>query len=548
MDLNKIIGSRKVQIVALVALLSLAAIFLRDLNPATLDLNLGIEFVGGVRIPVSLEHSVDSATMDSMVELIKQRINKNGLSQAIVRPLGDKDILVEIPRADPSVIDSVERLLREQGRFEAVIDGRQALNGSDILSSSVGGGTNERVFASTGGFSYELGFAATRTGAEKFASTAKGKAHYPVYMFLDRPANAVVLLEKSVLNSSRSLLNTKATNEALSKQGDVIELVFVDGNTSIASAIANKTTVIMDSELKTRLPQVYQQAISAGFSEQNASKRLALKPSSDMLPTTYLTEQSDTVVNSWHAIGLLSGPTLSPGLAEGFVSQFYQVTGSGRGSTPEQQRQGAVDEVKLLKIVISGGKLPVSTVVGSSYSIAASLGKQFLYYSAVGIVLSVAIVAFLIIFRYRRPALAVPIIIINAIEMLITLAVIGTFGTLDLAGMAGVITLIGTGVDDQIIITDEMLRKKKSTEDDQARPLDVRERLGRAFEVVMTNASIAIVAMLPLLLLSGLVEIRGFALAYIVGVLVGVLITRPAFGVIIGELFGEQTQQTARSQ
>lgn len=541
-NFNKIFASRKVQLVLVVAALALAAVFLRDANPTTLDLNLGIEFVGGVRIPVSLERSVDSLTMDSMVEIIKERINRNGLSQAIVRPLGDKEIIVEIPRAEASVIKSVERLLREQGRFEAVIDGRQALNGTDILSSSVGGGTNERVFASNGGYSYELGFAATRPGAEKFAATAKGKAHYPVYMFLDRPSNALLVLEESLLNTSTELLNDKALREALAKQGDDIEIVFVDAGTDIKHALANKSMVVMDEGLKTRLPSTYQQAIAAGFSQENASKRLALKPALEMLPSTYKSERGETIVNSWRAIGLLSGPTLSPGLAEGFVSQFYQVTGSGRGSAPEEQRESAVAEIKLLKIVISGGKLPVSTVVGSSYSIAPSLGRQFLKYSALGIVLSVAIVALLIIFRYRKPLLALPIVLINAIEMLVTLAIIGTFGTLDLAGMAGVITLIGTGVDDQIIITDEMLRKKRGQEGAQAAVLDVRERLGRAFEVVMTNASVAIVAMLPLLLLSGLVEIRGFALAYIIGVLVGVLITRPAFGVIVGELFGDKAE------
>ena len=204
--------------------------------------------------------------------------------------------------------------------------------------------------------------------------------------------------------------------------------------------------------------------------------------------------------------------------------------------------EGAVAELKLLKIVISGGKLPVSTVVGSSYSIAPSLGRAFLYYSAIGILLSVAIVAAIIIIRYRKPLLALPIVAINSIEMLITLAIIGTFGTLDLAAMAGVITLIGTGVYDQVIITDEMLRKKRGDDSNQAVVLDVRERLAKAFEVVTTNASVAIVAMLPLLLLSGLVEIRGYAFANIIGVLVGLLITRPAFGVIVGELFGKNEQ------
>jgi preprotein translocase subunit SecF len=44
--------------VACVAL-ALLLIFMRDLNPTTVDSNFGIEFIGGVRIPISLEKPVD---------------------------------------------------------------------------------------------------------------------------------------------------------------------------------------------------------------------------------------------------------------------------------------------------------------------------------------------------------------------------------------------------------------------------------------------------------------------------------------------------------
>jgi len=524
-----------------VTLFSFALIFLRDLNPLTLDSNLGIEFVGGVRIPVSLERGVDSDTMATMVDTIKLRINKYGLSQAIVRPLGDSEITVEIPQADSSVIKSVEQLLREQGRFEAIVDGRQALNGSDIMTSAVGGGGNEQVTVENGIGKWQLGFAASREGAEKFARVAKGKAYYPVFMFLDRPASAVIVIEKALLNSTTVFLNDKTVRETLAKQGDDIQIVYADSTTNLTQMLEGKIVVVMDSALPTKLPQVYAQAVALGFTPENASRHLLLKPSADMLPSSYQTERGETVINEWRALGLLSGPTLSPGLADGYVSQFYQVTGSGRGATAEEQRVSAVEEIKLLKTVISGGKLPVSTVVGSAYSVAPSLGKQILRYSALGILLSVAIVALLMILRYRKPIIAIPIILVNSIEMLVTLAVIGTIGTVDLAAMAGIITLIGTGVDDQIIITDEMLRKKRDDEPEQAPAQDFRARIGRAFEVVMTVASVAIVAQLPLFF-SELVEIRGFAFSYIIGVLVGVFITRPAFGVIISELLGHKTQ------
>src|SRR3989338_11335773 len=138
MDWAGLFSKRRMQVVAIAFVIALGLLFLKDLNPTTDDANIGIEFVGGVRVPISLEKSVDSQTMSLMVDTIKTRINKFGLSQAVVRPLGDKDIIVEIPRADSRVIKSIEDILREQGKFEAVIDGRQALAGEHIIASSIG--------------------------------------------------------------------------------------------------------------------------------------------------------------------------------------------------------------------------------------------------------------------------------------------------------------------------------------------------------------------------------------------------------------------------
>ena len=107
MDWAGLFSKRRMQVVAIAFVIALGLLFLKDLNPTTFDANIGIEFVGGVRVPISLEKSVDSQTMSSMIDTIKTRINKFGLSQAIVRPLGDKEIIVEIPRAESDVIKSV---------------------------------------------------------------------------------------------------------------------------------------------------------------------------------------------------------------------------------------------------------------------------------------------------------------------------------------------------------------------------------------------------------------------------------------------------------
>lgn len=535
--LEKIVANRKIQLVAIAFGIALCLLFLRDLNPMTLDANFGIEFVGGVRIPISLEKSVDSTTMDSMVETIKTRINKFGLSQAVVRPLGDREIIVEIPQADASAIKSVETILREQGKFEAVVDGKLALAGSDILTNAVGGPTGESVSATpSGGVEWSLAFAISGDGEMRFADAATGKKGYPVLMFLDRPENAVVVVERADV----SALAETAVRDSLRKDGDDIAFYYVDEVVTKKSEISslNVTSVILAESLKKSNPDAVKVFTDAGFQEpvlgQDApAKKLLFKPDAELKPELY-EGGGKAFLKSWDAIGLRSAPTLNVEPIRQKTITQYSITGTASGETQEDMRKNAVFEIKELKSILSGGKFAVSTVIGSYYNVSPSLGRQFLYYSIIGLFLAVLAVTFVVAIRYRRWKLVIPIFLTNVIELFILFALLGALGTLDLSAMAGVVALIGTGVDNQIIITDELLGRRKKEEDGEE--ASEKEKLKRAFYIVFTTAGVAIASMLPLLL-SGIVEVMGFALSTILGVIIGVLITRPAYGALVESVF-----------
>ncbi|HIH77558.1 MAG TPA: preprotein translocase subunit SecD, partial [Halobacteria archaeon] len=132
---------------------------------------------------------------------------------------------------------------------------------------------------------------------------------------------------------------------------------------------------------------------------------------------------------------------------------------------------------------------------------------------------------------------------------------------LDLPSIAGIIATIGTGIDQLVIITDEMLKGDKSKEQEQSQRKQVKKgekrgkkpkenvgkdkksgsfrtyekRLSTAFKIIFTSAATTIFAMIPLLVM-GLSKLTGFALTIIIGVLIGVLVTRPAYGEILKEI------------
>ena len=97
---------------------------------------------------------------------------------------------------------------------------------------------------------------------------------------------------------------------------------------------------------------------------------------------------------------------------------------------------------------------------------------------------------------------------------------------LDLAAVAVIIVAVGTGVDDQVVITDE------STTQRTARMLSWKDKLKRAFFIIFAAYFTTVVAMVPLLF-AGAGLLKGFALVTIFGVSAGVLVTRPAFAAMI---------------
>jgi preprotein translocase subunit SecD len=115
-----------------------------------------------------------------------------------------------------------------------------------------------------------------------------------------------------------------------------------------------------------------------------------------------------------------------------------------------------------------------------------------------------------------------------AAEVFILLGFASSIGlALDLSHIAGFIAVIGTGVDDLIIIADEILQQG------EVRTGKVFEsRFRKAFWVIGAAAATTIIALSPLAVLS-LGDLQGFAIVTIVGVLIGVLVTRPAYGNIL---------------
>jgi len=233
--------------------------------------------------------------------------------------------------------------------------------------------------------------------------------------------------------------------------------------------------------------------------------------------------------------------------------------------------QGATEEKLRLQTILRSGAIPTSLTIASVDVISPTLGADF-FTSVIyaGILAGLAVFAIVFV-RYRSLRVAIPMSAISLSEIIIILGIasvndaviwasvmiigfvliaaswwkkheIDIFAwvavvlvpmlglmswTIDLAAIGGIIAAIGTSVDHQVIIADEALMKT-----DERRVYTVKDKIKRAFFIIFSSASTVIAAMFPLMLV-GVGLIRGFAITTIVGVLVGILVTRPAYARII---------------
>lgn len=514
------------RLACLVALVLLAVV-----NIAANGMKFGIDFVGGTRIPVILEKSVDTATMEQLVSIIKTRASVLGLTEVKVKAVGDTEINVEIPSSDEKQVAFIESVLSHQGVYLGVVDGKVALKGDDIYSHSIHRLNQQQL----GGSDWGVGFSITQNAAEYFAEVVKGKAHYPVYMFLDREENAVVFLtkEQAKKNAPEDAPESEiyaAMNNAMKLGGSTLSFHILDGNASIPSP-TKKINTINESEddysfdtnatTTTKTYAIISKTLDKETKDKLVSLGYTLKEKEpDELTPEIRDAETGFIVSKWKAIGLLDAPTLSPDITTGKVSRDYSI-GGGVSLKSGQDKQTAIDEnSKSIESILKGGSLPVGISLGSSTRIPASLGSEFLKLSLIGIGAALLAVAIFVGLRYRHIRVIAAILAVSVSEFIVLASILGSF-TIDLAGVAGIIAAIGVGVDAQIVITDELLKKH----------LALADRLGHAFEIIKMNVVVAVVAMVPLLF-SGLVEIISFAIASILGLLLGFLLSRPAYGVL----------------
>jgi len=236
----------------------------------------------------------------------------------------------------------------------------------------------------------------------------------------------------------------------------------------------------------------------------------------------YLTDRLYLYVDDQEVDSLLIGADL-----RGQVTTEVSIQGSGTGATQEEAFNDAKANMNKLQTILITGSLPYKLNLVKLDSISPMLGKEFTKN-----IIMLALVVFVIIctvlfIKYRKIKITLAVILTVFSEAFLTLAVAALIRwNLDAPSIAGIIAGMGTGVNDQIIIIDESVSEENTS---------LKERIKRALFIIFGAFFTIVAAMIPLFW-AGTGLLRGFALTTIIGVSVGILITRPAFADIIRKL------------
>ena len=212
---------------------------------------------------------------------------------------------------------------------------------------------------------------------------------------------------------------------------------------------------------------------------------------------------------------------------KGRVTTNIAVSGSGFGNTQQDAFKNSQENMKKLQTILITGSLPYKLEIVKLDTISPVLGKEFtknLVYLALLVFIIISLVLFI---RYRKIKITLSVILTMFSEVFITLGIAALIRwNLDAPSIAGIIAGMGTGVNDQIVIIDESISNLN---------ISLKDRIKRAFFIIIGAFFTIFAAMLPLFW-AGAGMLRGFALTTILSILVGILITRPAFADILKKI------------
>jgi len=502
-----------------------ATFFLLVMN----GLQYGLDFSGGTQFTITLNKTVmDPAQMEKVIATISKRLDWSGLKDVKVSSWDNRFILAKVAVSNQKDVAHIEELLQKQGKFENIFDGNVLFTGDEVVQVLKDPQRGYGIQKNGDTYRWTLPFMLNPKAARNFATSvfhkcmpkADGGYDCPkTYFFIDRPTDSVILIPRELYKQEEFM-----AADPVNPTGRQIKMEELLQNTNVNYFVVDsnidKNTI--NNILALKKDGIRSIIIPDGFNTtqlKDLNMKIVAINAIDPYPWIWTATGLKSVIWLTESITNQDAGTMTSSNFKTFTN--LMITGSAR------TREEANQKLETLYVILGAGSLPVGIDEISKEVVNPTLGKSFLNAVLLMGIIALLVVALIIFLRYRKWKLILPLLFTSLSEVFLILGFASLVKwNLDLTALAGIIAAVGTGVDDQIIITDELTREKEHKVEQS-----LVTRVKRAFFIIFATAATTIATMLPVLFVGGgISKLVGFAFTTITGVLIGVLITRPAYG------------------
>lgn len=452
-------------------------------NIPSSNLQFGIDLVGGTRVLLKPKEKVSDAVIEQMTSTLETRINVFGLKEAKFQPIKDVsgNSFIQIEMAGGSR-EEITNLLSKEGKFEGKIP---------IIIT----------------FSNNTG----KLNLEK---------SYIVNLKNDSIEINDTLLK---INESSEIEGIPFKVENLTNDSTVLFFRVFSGSDIQSVCLQDQPGICVSRILMVKGGYEFNFQVfvtkegAQNFATVTKNMKILTDPNtgSKYLESKIFLYLDENLITDLSISSELKGQAYTTPAITGF----------------RKTREDALKEQLMLKSILQSGALPVSLEITRVDQISPALGREFFEATLIAAVVASITVATVLYIRYRTFKILLPNMLWSISELILTLGGAALIKwTLDMASIAGIIAAIGSGTNDQIIIIDEILGGGIEDEEEK-KVYTSKQRVKRAFFFVFSAASTIIASVVPMMFI-GIGAMKGFAVTTLLGIFIGIVITRPAFAIV----------------
>ncbi|HUT98340.1 MAG TPA: protein translocase subunit SecD [bacterium] len=451
---------------------------------------LGLDLSGGMVMRYEADMTNvppgdEQVTLDTVLEIIRRRVDEFGVAEPEVEQIGDAGITVRLPGISDT--DRAKNLIGERAVLEFMLVDAEGRLGK-VLAKAAGYPTYRTILANV----YDLGHGiyAPSSLKEGLAKMVNDRG-----LVSDFPGYRLALSVEQRLDKDSADYEQEIAQRLTEVYGSPVEgyfqLYLLDARRPIKGS--DLTDAQYTRERERGLP-----AVSFSFNYTGAES---------------FREVTGTHVGNQLAIVLDDEVISAPVIEE-------EIPGEGiiRGNF-------TVDRAKDLAINLRNGALPVALNVVMEDTIGPSLGSDSIKYGVTAALVGLLLVMGFMSFWYRfSGVIAVVALLFNIVLIIAALAIFGA--TLTLPGIAGIILTIGMSVDANVLIFErirEELRKgERLAESGAVKPaVAVATAINAGYDkafITILDANITTLITAGVLYVLGTGPIRGFAVTLAIGI------------------------------